>query len=183
MRRTTRFAVLSAVAFAAALGLCGCGADEPQGQPPAATETPPPVTTPPPPQAPDQATPVAPLPPPEALTDVLSRIADANIPGAQKLDLIEDATPADGESMDKFAIALRDGGYAPATFEARDLTWADGAKGVVQATVTVKTANPQAGEFTFPMQFRFADNHWQLTRSTTDALLQLGPVPTPTPTP
>lgn len=181
MRRTTRFAVLSAVAFAAALGLCGCGTDEH----PAANEPPPPppATTSPTLQPPDPASTLAPLPPPEALTDVLARIADANIPGPEKLDLIENATPADGESMDKFATALRDGGYAPATFEARDLTWADGAKGVVQAIVTVTTANPQAGEFTFPMQFRFADDHWQLTRSTTDQLLQLGPVATPTPTP
>ncbi|KUI37859.1 hypothetical protein AU197_08935 [Mycobacterium sp. IS-1590] len=182
MRRTTRFAVLSAVAFAAALGLCGCGADEPQTPPPAATE-PPPVATSPTVPAPDPGSTSAPLPPPEALTDVLARIADANVPGAEKLYLIEDATAADGESMDKFATALRDGGYAPATFEARDLTWSDGANGVVQATITVRTANPAAGEFTFPMQFRLADNQWQLTRSTTDALLQFGPAPTPTPTP
>nr|WP_090338734.1 hypothetical protein [Mycolicibacterium malmesburyense]CRL66716.1 LppK protein [Mycolicibacterium malmesburyense] len=180
MHRTNRFAVLSAVALAAALGLCGCGADEPTAQPPAATEAPPPATTTPPAPPPDPST-LAPLPPPEALADVLARIADPNIPGAEKLDLIEDGTPADAESMDKFATALRDGGYAPATFEARDLSWADGAKGVVQAVVTARTPNPQAGEFTFPMLFRFTDNHWQLTRSTTDALLQLGPAPTPTP--
>ncbi|KUI23516.1 hypothetical protein AU193_00465 [Mycobacterium sp. GA-1285] len=173
---------MSAVAFAAALGLCGCGADEPQPQPPAAAESSPPSAAPPP-TVPDPGSTVAPLPPPEALTDVLARIADPNIPPADKLQLIEDATAADGESMDKFAIALRDGGYAPVTFEARDLTWADGANGVVQAIVTVRSANPAAGEFTFPMEFRFADNRWQLTRSTTDALLQLGPVPTPTPTP
>ncbi|OBF94772.1 hypothetical protein A5790_08770 [Mycobacterium sp. 852002-51152_SCH6134967] len=181
MRRTNRFAVLSAVALAAALGLCGCGADEPATESPAATQ--PPAATSPTVQPPDPGATSAPLPPPEALTDVLARIADANVPGAEKLHLIEDATAADGESMDKFAVALRDGGYAPATFEAKDLTWSDGADGVVQAIVTVRTANPTAGEFTFPMQFRFADNHWQLTRSTTDALLQLGPAPTPTPTP
>ncbi|GAT09244.1 hypothetical protein H7I77_17430 [Mycolicibacterium novocastrense] len=182
MRRTKRFAVLSAVALAAALGLCGCGADEPQTPPPPAATEPPPIATSPP-TVPDPGSTSAPLPPPEALTDVLARIADANIPGAEKLHLIEDATAADGESMDKFAVALRDGGYAPATFEARDLTWSDGANGVVQATVTVRTANPEAGEFTFPMEFRLAGNQWQLTRSTTDALLQLGPAPTPTPTP
>lgn len=62
---------------------------------------------------------IAPLPPPNALTDVLARMADANIPGADKLDLVENATPADGAAMDKFATALRDGGYAPATFGRR----------------------------------------------------------------
>lgn len=180
MRRTSRFAVLSAVAFAAALGLCGCGADDPEPAPPAVTETQPPATSAPTVAA-EPATPVAPLPAPDALTDVLARIADANIPGAEKLDLIENATPADAESMDKFAAALRDGGYAPATFEAKDLQWADGGNGVVQATVTVKSADAQRGEFTFPMEFRFADDHWQLTRATTDALLFLGPDATPTP--
>ena len=170
-------AVLSAVAFAAALALCGCGADDPEAPPPAASEAQPPVVTAPTVEAPSA---IAPLPPPEALTDVLARVADANVPGADKLDLIENATPADGAAMDKFAAALRDSGYAPATFEAKDLTWADGATGVVQAIVTIKSADPQAGDFTFPMQFRFADNHWQLTRATTDALLQTGPAPTPT---
>lgn len=180
MHRTIRFAVLSAVAFAAALGLSGCGEDEPAARPPASTEVqPPPVTSPTVAQTDPGAT-VAPLPPPEALTDVLARIADANIPGADKLDLIENAAPADGAAMDKFAAALRDGGYAPATFEAKDLTWSDGAKGVVRAIVTIASPDPQAGDFTFPMEFRFADNHWQLTRGTTDALLHIGPDPTPT---
>ena len=55
--------------------------------------------------------------------------------------------------------------------------------------VTLKTANPQAGDFTFPMEFSLADNAWQLTRRTADVLLQLGrgatrhrAPPTPTPT-
>ncbi|KUH99931.1 hypothetical protein [Mycobacterium sp. IS-3022] len=179
MHRTTRAAVLSAVAIATALGLCACGADEPPTEPapvgPPTTEASPAATAQPP-------STIAPLPPPNALTDVLARLADANIPGPDKLDLVENATPADAAAMDKFATALRDGGYAPATFEAKDLSWADGAD-VVLATITVKATDPQAGDFTFPMEFRFADNHWQLTRATADALLHLGENPAPTPTP
>ncbi|BBY42223.1 hypothetical protein [Mycolicibacterium celeriflavum] len=180
MHRTTRAAALSAVAIATALGLCACGAEEPGSQP--APVVPPATESSPVPAAQPPST-IAPLPPPNALTDVLARMADANIPGADKLDLVENATPADGAAMDKFATALRDGGYAPATFEAKDLAWADGANGVVLATVTAKAADPQAGDFTFPMEFRFADNHWQLTRGTADALLPLGENPAPTPTP
>lgn len=177
MQRTITVAVLGAVVIATALGLTGCGADEPPANPPssslrAAAE--PPTAEPPT---------IAPLPPPNALTDVMARLADANVPGAEKLGLVENATPADVAAMDKFATALRDGGYAPLTFEARDLRWADGEKGVVLATVNVKTANPASGDFTFPMEFRFADDHWQLTRDTSDALLQIGANPTPTPTP
>lgn len=184
-RTTTRAAVLSAVAIAAALGLSACG-DEPAPRPPASPATPAPITKPPTVETAEPSAEVAPLPPPNALTDVLARLADGAVPGADKLDLIEDATPADGASMDKFATALRDGGYAPVTFEATDLTWADGQPGVVLAIVTIRTANPQAGDFTFPMEFRFADGRWQLSRRTADSLLQIGepaPPPPPTPTP
>ncbi|SEH76098.1 hypothetical protein SAMN04489835_3770 [Mycolicibacterium rutilum] len=178
-RTTTRAAVLSAVAIAAALGLCACG-DDPAAAPPAAPATPAPITKPPTVEPSEPSAAVAPLPPPSALTDVLARLADGAIPGGDKLDVIENATPADGASMDRFTTALRDGGYAPVTFEANDLTWADGQKGVVLAVVTIRTANPQAGDFTFPMEFRFADDHWQLSRRTADSLLQMGE-PTPTP--
>ncbi|MCV7281006.1 hypothetical protein H7J88_15290 [Mycolicibacterium flavescens] len=185
-RTTTRAVVLSAVAIAAALGLSACG-DDPAPAP-AAPATPAPITRPPTVTAAEPSVPVAPLPPPNALTDVLARMADGAVPGADKLDVIEDATPADGDSMDKFTTALRDGGYAPVTFEATDLTWADGQKGVVLAVVTIRTANPQAGDFTFPMEFRLADDHWQLSRRTADSLLQIGeasptPAPNPPPTP
>ena len=139
----------------------------------------PPPTVPPPPEA----APTAPLPPPNALSDVVARIADPEIPGAEKLDSIEMATPADAAAMDKFGRALRDAGLTPTTFEAKDLNWADGRQGNVLAMVTIRTANPDAGDFTFPMEFHFADNRWQLTRDTADSLLQIGDVPVPTPTP
>ncbi|MEO3759175.1 hypothetical protein ABGB19_12915 [Mycobacterium sp. B14F4] len=142
-----------------------------------------PITKPPTVTRSQESESTAPLPPPNALTDVMARLADPDIPGAEKLDTIEMATPADAAAMDKFGQALRDGGLTPTTFEATDLTWAEGRQGNVLALVTIKTANPDAGDFTFPMEFHFADNHWQLTRKTADALLQLGDVPAPTPTP
>lgn len=131
----------------------------------------------------------APLPAPAALTDVMARIADPDIPGVEKLDTIDMATPEDAVAMDKFAQALRDGGLTPTTFEASDLTWADnqqgGQAGNVLALITIRTANADASDFRFPMEFHFADGRWKLTRETADALLQFGdaPVPTPTPTP
>ncbi|HEX2213289.1 MAG TPA: hypothetical protein VHH12_07540 [Mycobacterium sp.] len=182
MHRTLRAIASGAVAIAAALGLGACG-DEPAAKPPASIETLPPITRPPSVPESQVSAAVAPLPPPAALTDVMARLADPNIPGAEKLDAVEMATPDDAAAMDKFGQALRDGGYAPTTFEARDLRWTEGQRGNVLALVTIKTANPQAGDFTFPMEFRYADDHWQLTRRTADALLQLGEVPSPTPTP
>jgi hypothetical protein len=153
-------------------------------------ETLPPITKPPTIPQPEGADPaIPPLPPPAALTDVMNRISDANVPGADKTRLVESATPGDADSMDRFGKALSDGGYAPVTWEARDLRWAQGNQGKVLALVTLKTANPQARDFTFPMEFNFVDNAWQLTRRTADALLHLGedapPVPPPTapPTP
>ncbi|ULE35828.1 hypothetical protein K3G64_18955 [Mycobacterium sp. IDR2000157661] len=174
--------------MAAALGLVGCGDDESAQTPPVAT--PAPITRPPTVTAPPDSAPTAPLPPPAALTDVMARIADPNIPGVEKLDAIEMATPDDAVAMDKFGQALRDGGLTPTTFEAKDLTWADdsqggqqGAQPAVLAMITIRTADADAGEFTFPMEFHFADGRWKLTRDTADALLQLGDVPAPTPTP
>jgi hypothetical protein len=72
------------------------------------------------------------------------------------------------------------------TFEARDLRWAQGTTGRVSALVTLKTENPQAGDFTYPMEFTFTDNSWQLARRTADELLgEDSPAPSATapPTP
>lgn len=179
MHRTIRATVLGAVAIAAALGLGACGDN---AAPPApSSAAPAPITKPPTVAQPPTAPTMAPLPPPSALTDVLARITDASIPGDQKLDAIEAATPADAAAMDKLGQALRDGGYQPAIFEAKDLRWSEDQTGNVLAVVTIKTANEQAGDFTFPMEFRFANNHWQLARRTADAMLQLGQAPPPTP--
>ncbi len=171
----TRVAVLSAAAIVAALGLSGCG-DETH---PAATSTPV-VTTlrTPAPAAPPPAS----LPPPTALTDVLYRLADASVPGADKVGLVEHGTAADAEALDKFGRALADSGFTPLTFEATDLVWSQSDPGNVVATIAVKAANRSSGgNFTYPMEFNPLRNTWQLTRQTADLLLQLGQTPTATP--
>jgi hypothetical protein len=181
VHRTTRAVALSAVATAAALGFSACGADDEPSRP-AVAETPPPITKPP--TAPVAPPPLAdPLPPPAALTDVMARLADPNVPGAEKVGLVENATADDAAALDRFGLALRDGGYLPVTFEATDLTWSQANKGNILTTVVVKTANEQGGDFTFPMEFSPTNGSWQLTRQTADMLLQLGQDPPPTPTP
>jgi hypothetical protein len=177
---TTRVTILSAVAIAAALGLGGCGGDDNKDHP-AAVETSAPITNPPTavPQQPPPAT--APLPPPTALTDVMARLADPDLPGAEKVGLVEYATADDAAALDRFGRALRDGGFMPLSFEATELTWSQAHQGNVVATIVVKTANRQAGgDFTFPMEFSPTDGSWQLTRQTADMLLQLSQGPTAT---
>ena len=113
----------------------------------------------------------------------MSRLADPNIPGTDKIGLVEYGTPADAAALDRFAKALHDSGYAPVTFAAADLTWAQEQTGNVIANVTINAANPQAGkDLKIPMEFSPQQDSWQLTRKTTDLLLQLGPKPTATPT-
>ena len=182
VHRTIRATVLSAVAIAAALGLGGCSGDDASG-PPAAVETPPPITKPP--AAPTSPPPSTdPLPPPAALTDVMARLADPNVPGTEKVGLVEYATADDTAALDRFGRALRDGGFMPVTFEATDLTWSQAHQGNVVANVTIKTASGQSGgNFTFPMEFSPTHGAWQLTRQTADMLLQLGQEPTAKPTP
>ena len=78
------------------------------------------------------------MPAPTTLTDVLGRLADPNNPGTDKIGLVEYGTPADAAALDRFAKALRDSGYAPVTFEAADLTWAQDQTGNVISNVTIK---------------------------------------------
>jgi hypothetical protein len=142
------------------------------------------VTTPAPP-------PAHPLPAPEALTGVLYRLADLNVPGAEKVGLVEQATPDDAEALDKFGRALADNGFTPLTFEATDLAWSESDTGNVVATIHVTAGDGDApGQFTFPMEFTPKGPDWQLTRHTADMLLEMGAPadqpadqPTPTPTP
>ena len=170
---------MSAVAITAALGLGGCGGSDKPNQP-AAVETPPPITKPP--TAPVPPPPAAdPLPSATALTDVIARLADPNIPGAEKVGLVEYATADDAAALDRFGRALRDGGFMPLSFEATDLTWSQAHQGNVVANVIVKTTSRQAGDdFTFPMEFSPIHGSWQLTRQTADMLLQLSQGPTAT---
>jgi hypothetical protein len=173
-------AVLGAVTIVAALGLSGCSDDTSSAPSP----TPVPLTKPPT-VAPSATDIGAPLPAPDALTDVMGRLADPAIPGPDKVGLVQFSTPADAAALDRFAKALTDSGYAPLTFEATDLMWAQGQTGDVIANVSIKPGGPQATDKTmkFPMEFSPQGDAWQLTRQTADLLLQIGQQPTAQPTP
>ena len=166
MRRTPS-AVLSAVTAVAALSVCGCAG--PAAMPPTAATAP---------AAPTVAAPPAdlgPRPAPEALAAVLYRLADAGIPGPDKLALIQTTTPADTAALDAFGTALRDGGFAPITISASDIRWSEPHRGHVLATITITGADPvDAGEFALPMEFQPGAGGWQLTRETADMLLAFG---------
>ncbi|BBY09028.1 hypothetical protein MNVI_43460 [Mycobacterium noviomagense] len=122
-----------------------------------------------------------PLPPPEALTDVLYRLADPAVPGAQKVNLVESATPDNAAALEKFATALVDGGYAPVTFNATDLAWSDKDPADVVATVNVSSPKRDAPGFSFPMEFKPYQSGWQLSHQTADMLLGFGSPQTATP--
>jgi hypothetical protein len=169
---------LSAAIAVAALGLSGCSHNGPKvvssSSPPVhATSSPLIVTTPP----------TAPLPAPDALIDVLNRLADPNVPGINKLNLVAGATPETAGTLDKFTNALRDNGYLPMTFAANNVAWSDKNPSNVMATISVNTANANRGNFTFPMEFTPCSpplGGWQLSRRTAETLLALGNSPAPT---
>jgi hypothetical protein len=164
-------AALSAAAVAV-LVLSGCAKGEPGS------------ASPPPAPAVARSAPVRPLPPPEALTDVLYRLADPAVPGAQKLNLVAGATPDSAPVLDSFATALRSGGYVPVIFVARDLAWSDRHPADVVATVDIGTPAPGVRVFTFPMEFKPAQGGWQLSQQTANMLLAVKtaePAPPPTP--
>lgn len=166
-----RLAVL--IALAAMSTASGCGTDE-QAAPPAQSPVSS-VTTP---------TPAGALPAPEVLTDLLYRLSDPAVPGADKVPIVEGATPADAEKLDRFAIALRDDGYLPLYLDATGIGWSDRFPGSVTADITVHTANPATGTFSFPMQFTAHDGGWQLAQDSASTVLAFGggaPQPPPVP--
>ena len=174
-----RHTVLSAVTVVTALGLCGCGSgtstDDTARPSPISASTTAPVTPP-----------SAPLPAPETLTDVLYRLADVAVPGADKIALVEQGTPGDAAALDKFGRALDDNGFLPLTITATDLAWSPSEHGNVVATVDVTAESDPARRFSFPMEFTAHGDGWQLTRHTADQLLVLGadaaaPAPPPEP--
>ncbi len=130
-RRLT--AVLSTAAIAAVLGLPGCSKDEDDASPETAA---PPTSASLSAAAAPQA---APLPAPDALAGVLYRLADAAVPGPQKLNLVEGATPESAAVFDQFANALINGGYAPVKFDVRDVNWSDRDPADVVANVDVSS--------------------------------------------
>ncbi|OBK31449.1 hypothetical protein A5634_14175 [Mycobacterium asiaticum] len=185
---------LSTAIIVAVVGLTGCSHDTANkldsSNAPALPATSTTQTTPP----------GAPLPPPEALTDVLNRLADPAIPGTDKLNLVEGSSPETAAALDRFTTASRDGGYLPMNFRADNIGWSNKEPGNVTATVVVTTANPEHREFIFPMEFNPFQGGWQLSRATAEMLLAMqnsrsstsapapvpptpAPPPTPTPTP
>lgn len=162
-RRLT--AVLSTAAIAAVLGLPGCSNDEDN----AAPETSAPTTSASPSAA--AAPQVAPLPAPDALSGVLYRLADAAVPGPQKLNLVEGATPESAAVFDQFANALINGGYTPVKFDVRDVNWSDRDPANVVANVDVTSSNSHGPRFAFPMEFKPYQGGWQLSARTADVLL------------
>jgi hypothetical protein len=176
----SRIAVLSAATIGAALGLCGCSsADHPAKNSHPTTSAL---------SAAPEAPPAAPLPAPEALTTVLDRLADVNVPGADKVGLVEQGTANDAAALDKFGRALADNGFTPLTFEADDLAFSQTEPKNVVATVKVTAGGEDSTRnFSFPMEFTPHGDGWQLTRHTADLLLVMGagaeasPPPAPTP--
>jgi hypothetical protein len=153
-RRLT--AVLSTVAVAAVLGLPGCSKDEDSASPEtAATSTSPSPSAAVTPQA-------APLPAPDALAAVLYRLADVAVPGPQKLNLVEGATPESAAVFDQFANALINGGYTPVKFDVRDVNWSDRDPADVMANVDITSSSPHGPRFAFPMEFKPYQGGWQL---------------------
>ena len=160
-RRLT--ALLSTAAVAAVLGLPGCSKDE-DG---ASTETAATSTSTSAAAAPQ----IAPLPAPDALTAVLYRLADAAVPGPQKLNLVEGATPESAAVFDQFANALINGGYTPVKFDVREVNWSDRDPADVVANVDITSSNSHGPRFAFPMEFKPYQGGWQLSARTADGLL------------
>lgn len=111
----------------------------------------------------------------------MARLADPNVPGINKVGLVEGATPESAGTLDKFTNALRDNGYLPMSFVARDIAWSDKTPSNVVATIDVNTAQPANGSFHFPMEFTPFQGGWELSRLTAETLLALGKSPAVTP--
>lgn len=119
---------------------------------------------------------------------MLDRLADVNVPGADKVGLVEQGTANDAAALDKFGRALADNGFTPLTFEADDLAFSQTESKNVVATVKVTAGGEDSTRnFSFPMEFTPHGDGWQLTRHTADLLLVMGagaeasPPPAPTP--
>ncbi len=165
-----RTAILSAATIVAALGLSGCSGDEHTASP---ESEPPPTSAP---LTPTAAAQIAP-PPPDALAQVLYRLADSTVPGSQKLNLVEGAAPDSAAGLDQFATALLNGGFAPMKVDVRDVAWSDRDPANVVANVNVSSPNPGVATFSFPMEFTPNQGGWQLSARTADVLLAFSPAP------
>jgi hypothetical protein len=158
-------AVLSAATIVAALSLSGCSGDEhsasPKAEPAPASAS----------LTPTAAVQITPLPRPEDLAGVLYRLADPAVPGSQKLNLVQGATPDNADVLDQFATALLNGGFAPMKFDVRDVAWSERDPADVVANVNISSPNPGVAKFSFPMEFTPYQGGWQLSARTADVLL------------
>ncbi|WP_261863980.1 hypothetical protein, partial [Mycobacterium montefiorense] len=170
---------LSAATAVATLGLTGCAHSEPKVLPSSSSAAAEPTSSP----LIVTAPPTAPVPVAEALVEVLNRLVDPNIPGINKVNLVEGATPESAATLDKLVNALRDNGYLPMTFVANNIAWSDKNPSNVVATVSVNTAKGGNSKFTFPMEFAPLQGGWQLSRRTAEMLLALGNSAASTPPP
>jgi hypothetical protein len=164
----TYLATLSAVTIVAAFGVAGCA----QPPPPVASSSHHPSTV--------IAPPATPLPSPDVLTTVLSRLADTSVPAEQKVVLVQYATVDDQPALTNFGEALKANGFSQLNVAATDLAWS-AQPGNVTANVTISTADPAVKPFTFPMEFSPMRDAWQLTRRTADQLLPMVAATGPTP--
>ncbi len=86
-----------------------------------------------------------PLPPPDALTDVLYRLADPAVPGTQKLNLVEGATAGERRHAGQVHQRAADNGDLPDDVHRHDIAWSDRDPADVVATVNVNTAHANPG--------------------------------------
>ncbi|UQX09386.1 hypothetical protein [Candidatus Mycobacterium methanotrophicum] len=158
-------AVLRTAMIMGTVGLSGCSGDEHRASP---------DTVPPPALTSTAVAQVAPLPRPDALADVLYRLADPSVPGSQKLSLVQGAGPDNAAVLDQFAMALLGGGFAPTTFDVRDVAWSDRDPADVMANVNISSPNRGVPTFSFPMEFTPYQGGWQLSARTAYVLLAFG---------
>ncbi|KRQ25173.1 hypothetical protein AOT83_17865 [Mycobacteroides sp. H001] len=163
MARHLQLAVVAA--GAAVLALTACSSSNDKAAPASASATQPASS------AAAAAVPNHPLPDPAVLTDVLNRLADPNLPGAEKITAVQGATP---EQLDKFTKAIGDAGFSPLSFTVKDPKWSTETQGDVEAVVTINSPSPKMGGFAVPMSFSPEGESWKLSKRTSDLLLKTG---------
>ncbi|MGH3956758.1 MAG: hypothetical protein ACRDTI_22270 [Mycobacterium sp.] len=164
MARHLQLAVVAA--GAAVLALTACSSSNDKAAPASSSATQPASSA-----AAAAAVPDHPLPDPAVLTDVLNRLADPNLPGAEKVTAVQGATP---EQLDKFTKAIGDAGFSPLSFTVKDPKWSTETAGDVEAVVTINSPSPKMGGFAVPMSFSPEGQGWKLSKRTSDLLLKTG---------
>jgi hypothetical protein len=163
---------IATVGAAAVLALSACsGSDDKTSSPSNSPESSAAPSVAAAPVSPTAAAPDRPLPDLAALTDVLNRLADQNLPGAEKVPSVQGATP---EQLDKFTKAISDAGFSPLSFTVKDPKWSPDTPGDVDAVVTINSPNPKLGGFAVTMTFSPNGDGWQLSKRTSELLLKAG---------